>query len=215
MFHSRVPDVAAGLFFLYAVLSLICTVVNEWVVAATRLRARSLQAAVWLLLDDAKTGLGRAFYRHPAIESAMAAGRGRPEYLDPELFARVLADLIAGPCPKVYGWQRAINDLPACRLRATLAFLLGDAQPEEATPRLAAWFEGSMQHLSAWYKGRLQAISCMVAVTVCVALDADTLRVARLVWGAPVSPTCIARGTGWVLTAIAVSRGAPFWFELL
>jgi hypothetical protein len=128
-----------------------------------------------------------------------------------------LADIIVGPCPKLYAWQRAINDLPACRLRRTLTFLLADAQPEAAPARLAAWFEESMDHLSAWYKGRLQLISCAVAVTVCIAVDADTLRIAHLLWGtAPALPLPLAgRNAGWLLSVIAVSRGAPFWFDTL
>ena len=217
VFHSPILDVVVGLFFMYAVLSLFCTVLNEWIAALTQLRARSLQCALFRLLDNSQTGLGSAFYRHPAIQTVIVAGRGRPAYLPPKLVARVLADIIVGPCPKLYAWQRAINDLPACRLRRTLTFLLADAQPDAAPARLAAWFEESMDHLSAWYKGRLQLISCAVAVTVCIAVDADTLRIAHLLWGtAPALPLPLAgRNAGWLLSVIAVSRGAPFWFDTL
>lgn len=200
---------------MYALLSLLCTALNEWIAGLSRLRSRGLQGAIFQLLDNPKTGLGSAFYGHPAIQNLTVAGRGCPAYLAPELFARVLADIVVGPCPKLYAWQRAINDLPPCRLRRTLTFLLADAQPTAAPARLAAWFEESMEQLSDWYKGLLQVMTCAVAAAVCIALDADTLRVAHLLWGTPASAAFAARTAGCLLTAIAVSRGAPFWFDIL
>lgn len=187
---------------MYALLSLVCTILNEWIVAATHWRARSLQRAIVRLLDDRHTGLGAAFYEHPAILSMAVASRAHPEYLSPQLFAQVLADLLAGP--------GAVQALPNCRLRQTLVFLFPAGTPPAA--RLVPWFEDAMRQLSACYRLRLQLLSCAVALALCMALNADTVRLVQVLWGSPDTGSPLA---GWLLSAVAVSRGAPFWFDAL
>ena len=80
-----------------------------------------------------------------------------------------------------------------------------------------------MLHLSSWYKRRMQLISCVVALAICIVLDADTCRMAQALWGTGLWETpghltswnAPGQLTGWLLTAVAVSRGAPFWFDVL
>jgi hypothetical protein len=223
VFHSPILDLAVGLFFAYAMLSLICTALNEWIVALTQLRARSLHTAVLRLLDERSTGLGTALYQHPLIDCMTAAGGGRPDYLCPRLVAAALADILVGPHATSAGWKRAAHALPPCRLRRTLLLLLADTGAEHSAPPLAEWFEGSMLHLSSWYKRRMQLISCVVALAICIVLDADTCRMAQALWGTGLWETpghltswnAPGQLTGWLLTAVAVSRGAPFWFDVL
>jgi len=74
-------DVAIGLIFLYVVLALICSTVNEAVATGIGLRARFLETGLVNLLSGAAsdTAAGRAtarrFYRHPLVQGLIKPRR--------------------------------------------------------------------------------------------------------------------------------------------
>ncbi len=81
-------DVALGLVFVYLLLSLLCTIVNEWIAQATRLRARTLRAGIETLLSDAKfRRVTEGLYQHPLI-AGLKHGERDPSYIPGALFAK-------------------------------------------------------------------------------------------------------------------------------
>jgi hypothetical protein len=95
-------DVAIGLVFLYLLLSIICTAINEWIAGLFRLRARNLKTAISRLVDDpaAKspgevtgTRLSAQILSHPLIESLKDGKRG-PSYIPAPRFVAVLKDIV-------------------------------------------------------------------------------------------------------------------------
>lgn len=67
MFSSPIVNVALGLVLMYLMLSLLCTVVNEFIATLTNLRARYLRTAIdWLLHDDA---LKKAFHANGLVQA--------------------------------------------------------------------------------------------------------------------------------------------------
>ena len=71
MFPTPAMDVAIGLILMYLMLSLLCTVVNEFIATKLNLRSKSLAAAIERLIDD-KT-LRDTFYKHGVMAGAMEA----------------------------------------------------------------------------------------------------------------------------------------------
>jgi len=65
MFQNAVIDVAIGLVLMYLMLSLLCTVINEFIATKLKLRANSLASALGKLLDN--DTLRDAFYKHGLI----------------------------------------------------------------------------------------------------------------------------------------------------
>ena len=81
-------DVAFGLVVVYLLLSLLCTIVNEWIAQATRLRARTLRAGIENLLSDAKfKRVTEDLYRHPLI-AGLKHGERDPSYIPGPVFAK-------------------------------------------------------------------------------------------------------------------------------
>lgn len=81
-------DVAAGLVFVLLLLSLLCTIVNEWIAHATRLRARTLRQGIEVLLDDVKfKRVTEGVYGHPLI-AGLKHGERDPSYIPGTLFAK-------------------------------------------------------------------------------------------------------------------------------
>jgi len=68
MFGSTLLDIAIGLIFVYLLLSLICSALNEIIEAWLKKRATDLERGIAeLLLDRQGTGVVRQLYKHPLI----------------------------------------------------------------------------------------------------------------------------------------------------
>ncbi len=89
MFDFPALDVAIGLVFLYVVLALVCSTVNEAISTAVGLRARFLQVGLLNLLSGSatttKAGVetAKAFYGHPLVQGLIRPAHGPDPSLDP------------------------------------------------------------------------------------------------------------------------------------
>ena len=76
MLGSSVLEVAIGIVFIYLVLSMICTTINEAIATLTNKRGKNLFEGIKNLLNDpAFTGLAQQVYSHGLVDgiSKMAA----------------------------------------------------------------------------------------------------------------------------------------------
>jgi hypothetical protein len=81
MSQNAAIDVAIGLILMYLMLSLLCTVINEFIATKLRLRARSLASALKQLLDNPT--LCSRFYQHGLIVgNKLATATGAQSTLD-------------------------------------------------------------------------------------------------------------------------------------
>ena len=109
MFGWAALDVAIGLFFMYVLLSMIGTAVQEAIASLFKLRASNLRQGIENLLNDNKLttqakfeDLASALYDHPAIKSLYRGNRrilcvkleSRPSYIPSRTFVIALLDEI-------------------------------------------------------------------------------------------------------------------------
>lgn len=106
MFNSSVLDVAIGLIFVYLILGLMCTTVNEWVAQFFKMRSQVLKTGIQALLKSvpAKVGapvrdLAAEFYGHPLVRSLSKRG-GDPSYLPARTFSMALIDILGKVAPE-------------------------------------------------------------------------------------------------------------------
>lgn len=113
MFQNAAIDVAIGLILMYLMLSLLCTVVNEFIATKLKLRSSTLQDALQKLIDD--PALLSHFYAHGLIASngrasatgsqttlqAIASGSGLAVAGAASAAKSVMAKLQAAPAPAV------------------------------------------------------------------------------------------------------------------
>jgi hypothetical protein len=269
LFGSAILDTAVGLVFVYLLLAIFCTTINEWIAGIFSTRARFLKKGLLQLLQDpngAKDLISR-FYKHPVIASMMD-GQKHPSYIAARSFARVIMDLVT---PNTLGpldfpaLENGINNLPDGRIRTALLALIQDADRNlnRAQRNIEAWYDDAMDRVSGWYKRHIQLVTVGVALTITMLANADTIHIARRLWTDPGTRTAIAeqaaqrakmsgasdagasgndiaeqeskvigdifgwrnqmqgysdwleRVLGWILTIVAVSLGAPFWFDAL
>ena len=93
-------DVLIGLFFLYFLLSIACSALNELVATAFNFRARTLEAGIRNLLADEH--YAKVFFEHPRVRALFKKNRKgepkrKPSYLPSRTFALTLLDTFAPP----------------------------------------------------------------------------------------------------------------------
>jgi len=270
LFNSTVLDVAIGLVFVYLLLGIFCTTVNEWIAGILNTRAKNLQEGIRGLLDAQPLGNSQfldVFYQHPLVSGMMRGGK-HPSYLPGRTFATAIMDLVtptvSGPI-SLANLVDGINALPDGDVKKALAALVSNAGGDltKAQHNIEHWFDDTMDRVSGWYKRTTQIWTIAVAVILTVLANADTVNIARRLWTDPTVrsaavelakqraqmpqpagnatnnltddekavlggvlgwtraslradlATWLQRILGWIFTAIAVSLGAPFWFDTL
>jgi hypothetical protein len=265
LFGSTILEVAIGIVFVYLLLAICCTTVNEWISGVLNMRSKVLLAGIKQLLtqgdDPAAEKIVAEFYGHPLIRAIVRKGE-HPSYLAARTFATALMDLATPKCQGAITFEDLIagikNDLPASGLRSALLALLQntDHTIQGAQLRIEAWYDDAMDRVSGWYKRKTQIWTLIVASLLTIASNADTIHMARRLWIEPALRNAIVaaaqseksaeqaistddarllgqvigwdasdavkdfskwpeRILGWFLTIIAVSLGAPFWFDVL
>jgi hypothetical protein len=192
---SGIPalDVLVGLFFLYFVLSIVCSAVQESLAQVFNLRAGTLEKGVRNLLgDDALTD---RFFRHPRVKALskphgiLRRGSG-PSYIPSRVFALTLLDSLFPPGEEesrdVFALARAKledEEVPG-RVKTLLRDALDHAggHRDRFRGELERSFDQAMDRVSGWYKRRAQLILFAVAFLTVVFINADTFSIAQRLW---------------------------------
>jgi hypothetical protein len=179
-------DIAIGLMLMYLVLSMLATVINEFIATQLKLRAATLKDGLQHILDDPT--LRTAFYSHGLIASGNDAvgGGNHVSYLSGRTFAlAVLGSLDpTKPLPTFPEIESAIKRLADSNIRDTLLAQLTTANGdlEKLRDNLAHAFDAMMDRVSGIYKRYLKWISLAVGLAMACLMNADTIKVATSLW---------------------------------
>jgi hypothetical protein len=212
MFGSEILGVGIGLAFVYLLLSLICSAVNEWIAGILGLRARNLEAGIQSLFSDGKItipatantpkiekALSDAIYDHGLIQSMfrddwldkLLRRDGRPSYIPSNLFASALIDTLtpadAGGSKPVAAIRTAVADLPDSPAKQALLAVIGQAGDDltKAHAAIENWYNDGMERVSGWYKRKSQTILVVLALGITLATNTDTVVLAKTLWQNP------------------------------
>ncbi len=207
---STALDVAISLSFLYLLLALLVTTIQELLASFLRLRAHHLYDAIREMLVTPQ--LGKEFYGHPLIKNLVYRtlktdekglpnwrADGLPSYIPSRTFALALVDVLKGKeASEVTGAADAnqqlkglFGRLPAGDVRTALLALTTEAdrklldvdkQADALRRAIETWFNDRMARASGWYKRRMQLWSLVTSATVVVTVYADTVHVVRKLW---------------------------------
>jgi hypothetical protein len=206
VFNSSVLDIAIGLVFVYLLLGLICTAVNEWLAQKYQLRASTLRDGIAGLLQipHGNAALIDEFYNHPMIKALSRPG-SHPAYVPPKIFALVLMDILSParatpepPAERLSKIRSIIESLPdgdAKRSLVILASRSGNSIDSFET-QLADWYDSSMDRVSGWYKGKVQIWTALIAACLTMFVNADSIDIARRLMIYPVLRDQIVQEAG-------------------
>jgi hypothetical protein len=186
MFGSGLLDIIIGLVFIYWLLSLLCSGINETISSIVSMRAKDLEKAIRNLLDDPKgTALANSLYSHSLIRTLSKEGKN-PSYIPSRTFALALMDMIApsslsSHTKNAEEIREVVRKIQDDRLRQTLLVLAEDAGSEinKLRDNIERWFNDAMERVSGWYKRKVQTIIAILAILVSTALNADTFMITK------------------------------------
>jgi hypothetical protein len=154
MFGSPALEIVIGLVFLYFVLALVCSTVNEVISTAVGLRAQFLQKGLMNLLsggldDEERTSAAATLtelYRHPLMNALIRPGKGPDKGFDPAQLAKwwrkprypsyiPSRTFVSALTSKLGGLQEALADVEEAGRDVSRA---GDAELEKARRRWEA-----------------------------------------------------------------------------
>ncbi len=190
MFGSPVLDVAIGLVFVFLLLGLLCTAVNEWLLSYwLKLRSKTLEKALMSLLSNqpyAGKTFFEAFQQHPLVAS-VRNGIPAPSYLAPSTFTTAILDMAT---PNIQGeitfadFQTGVQNLPEGEVKKALVALLATAGGDlkKAQANIESWYNALMDRASGWFKRQAQAYAIAIATIVVVGTNADAIEIATKLW---------------------------------
>ena len=187
MLDHPVVDVALGLTLLYSVLSLVASVVKEWVSTLFSLRAKNLRKGIGTLIGN---DYAEQLYGHPLVNT-LAKGKKKPSYIGSDTFASALVDLLAqdedgnlvvameNKAAKLVDRVGDDSELKA-PLRAMAN--LGAEKVDDLRHQVAGWFDEGMNRVSGWYRRQTQLIIFAIGAVVAVSANASTVHVVQDLW---------------------------------
>ena len=264
-------DLAIAIVFVYLLMALVCSTVNESIAGVVNSRGKTLEKGVLSLLQD--PALTAKLYAHPLIQGIQGEGERPPSYISSNKFALALMDTLTGPAPAndPDALRKGVASLENTAARTALQAVLNNPKFTTDQQRLEAWYDQGMNRVSGWYKRTTQIRVFVLAAAVTLLMNADTFKILDTLWNNPTRSAVLiehakarqqsaaevpitdeerallgqvtgwhgdwytdmphhstaadfgswlwyllrTRLGGWLITILAVSLGAPFWFDTL
>jgi hypothetical protein len=203
MFGSSIIDIAIGITFVFLLLSVIASALNEIILSFLNMRGRELLRGLKTLLDDDEaTGLVNKLYNHGQIfglfqgEFDPKKTGNLPSYIPPRNFMMALLDIVPPPAEDSAAVQQGAASKLAS-LRESAQKLAQDSKTEKVGKPLVSmidtagsdaeklrksiedWYNSAMDRVSGWYKYRTQWILFAVGLILAISLNADTVRIVK------------------------------------
>lgn len=191
-----------SLAFVYLLLSALCSAIQELIANLGKWRANTLEAGIKNLLQD--EGLTNELYNHVLLKGIWrpnwlikkTSKIHKPAYMSSAMFAQVVQDMRA----------TKQNNLPEPTKKVLDALLLGIDDVEEQKRKIEHWFDDAMDAVSGWYKRKANAWLWIIAGVVCVALNADTISIGKVLWDDPTARAALVQSANEYVAKKAAAR---------
>jgi hypothetical protein len=212
MFNSNSLEIAIGLTFVYLVLSLLCSTINELIENILRNRAKNLRRAIAELVGQTDGESGKkvtkdfvnAIYSHGLVNGLFQSNginepKKFPSYIPSKNFALALVAVskqkeVTEIPPNVIDVLYAFSDktLGANRTNIVKTDLHSLAeQARQKTNDLEGWYNSAMDRAAGAYKRVSQRIIFPLGLILAIALNADTLQLVRRLSSDPALLNCV------------------------
>ena len=192
MFGSEILEIAIGLIFIYMLLSLFASTINEIIAKIFSLRGRNLRKAIKFMFDEEGTQFQvQKFFDDPLIKKLSA----RPildklkitsptDYLSNEAFSKILTKAI-------FKSEEINIPIETLEVRVDEMFpLKGDTNKilkrfirdsagniEKLKKQLEEWYDDIMGVATEWYKNKVRIILFIIGFVSCIIFNADTINI--------------------------------------
>ena len=187
MLDHPIVDVALGLILLYCTLSLVASVVKEWISSVLALRAQNLQEGIQNLIGEDHAA---QLYGHPLV-STLAKEKKLPSYIGADTFASVLVDMlgqdengksVVAAKDKPTALVDRVADDPVLGPVFRALNNAGAETVADLRHEIANWFDEGMNRVSGWYRRKAQRYIFVIGAVVAVSANASTVHLVRDLW---------------------------------
>lgn len=200
MLDMSVIEVVIGLLFIYLLLSLLASIVNEIITGLFSLRGRFLMLSIRKLIDDDKNVLSANFKKHPFFRKISPPSKFRwlkkvklPSYLEKTDFSKIfLETLLIEEGSDTYKavevtFEKVKAEIEKLKEGETKALLLSlvnqadkvDDKLIQLRKDLENHYDSLMSRAGGWYKRRIQFFLFLIGLTISVAFNADTFQITQ------------------------------------
>jgi ABC-type lipoprotein release transport system permease subunit len=201
-------QVALGMIFVWVILAVITSQIQEWIASILSWRASLLEATIQQILGN--PALKDKLYSHPLIQGLYTNnGKRKPAGIPEDKFALILFEEVINSGVTIADAKNTFDNLKksvkalkdkgeesemknfALSLDTLLIGIEEKADDAthaitEARKRVEGWFNNSMDRLGGAFRRRMQIIAIVVGVTIAAALNVDTGAILTTLWRDPV-----------------------------
>ncbi|HLP54702.1 MAG TPA: hypothetical protein VK151_06725 [Fluviicola sp.] len=190
-----------SLVFIYAVLSILVSIIVEWLNYITKHRGKFLKDSIYNLIGDkGDAEMGEKFYNHIMINGLQSLRNRLPSYISSGMFSEVLVDLIAQESEKESPAATGVdeNQKPVKQMMVRFKEGVAAMQPGEFKDLLQSFIDKSGQdynqlktQLENWYNDYMERVSggyklnqrkkfLLVGFVVAIMLNVDSIHLLRV-----------------------------------
>jgi hypothetical protein len=196
MSFSSVIEVAIGLIFIYMLLSLVCSSLNEIFAHILKLRSKTLKKGLERLLTD--DSIRNEFYAHPLVKSLCekdsTTAKVTASYIPARIFATALIEIVASkdsncdakdPTALRATIKKIEHQNPELSKSLLALFNSAEDNLKQARKNVEDWFDDAMERVTGWYKKTSQWILLGLALVIVSIINVDTIELTTHLWQNP------------------------------
>jgi len=187
-------DVAIGIIFIYLLLGLLSSAIQEFGAGFLNLRGKALLGSLEKLLDtSAPMGSAASLFKgvtgHPLLRGASATRP--PSYVAPYNFALATVETLrsagSATAPIFTQIETGIQALPAGPAKQCLQAIAVEASGDIDVfkRRVSLWFDDAMDRASGTYKRYSHLFGFALGLTIAVLCNVDTIAIGKTLWTDP------------------------------
>jgi hypothetical protein len=208
MNFPAILDVAIGLFFIYLILSLLVSGIQELIATVLEWRAKQLKEAIQILLGDNEANnpsaiqgqkIANKLWIHPLIRSLnqrkIIRGSVGPSYISSKMFAATLLEILqteynfnaSGTIDDIVQSIKENKTLDEAIQKRILSIALIAQRNASASEKgiqslekeIIIWFDQSMERASGVYNRNVKGVTFLIGLVVTLAINADTFYIVQ------------------------------------
>ncbi|HXC06211.1 MAG TPA: hypothetical protein VNZ86_15745 [Bacteroidia bacterium] len=199
MFNSQFIEVGIGIVFIFLLMSIFVSGINELIASILSNRGKQLKEAITLALNDPiNKDWAEKLYNHPLIDTLRKSEKSLPAYISSDNFAKALIDLmiqeadtdsaintnIKRTLNPVQDFINGLNTMRASDTRTLLASFVSSSEGnyEKLKANIENWYTEYMNRVTGWYKKKTKKILFLIGIGAAVLMNVDTVHISQQLW---------------------------------
>lgn len=201
MLNSQFIEVGIGLVFVFLLMSIMVSGINEVIVSALDHRGRQLKDAIATALKDpTNKDWTNLLYKHPLIDSLKKSEKKLPAYISSAMFAKTLVDVMcqqtikktddpAAPASTetlspMQVFAAGVAEMAPSECKTLFQSFINDASGdyEKLKANIEGWYNTYMDRVSGWYKRKTKRKLFVIGFVFAILMNVDTVNVSKSLW---------------------------------